>query len=69
MNKIILLLLFVTIYYENELSNGKAMGMLQQEMENHPFHLNNALESINVFLGNVQRRIQILNEEEVITKY
>ena len=69
MNKIILLLLFVTIYYENELSNGKAMGMLQQEMENHHFHLNNALESINVFLKNVQRRIQILNEEEVITKY
>ena len=69
MNKIILLLLFVTIYYENELSNGKAMGMLQQEMENNPFHLNNALESINDFLGNVQHRIQILNEEEVITKY
>ena len=72
MNKIILTLLIVTLYFGNELFNGKAMCMRQQATtKNHQTAQinNNGLESISAFLEKVHRKIKLQNEENVNNKY
>ena len=74
MNKIILTLLIVTIYFGNELFNGKAMCMHQQATTKPKNHQtaqinNNGLESISAFLEKVHRKIKLQNEELVNNKY